>query len=366
MDFGVFNLMQQRERATTSRDVVDDAIEQTLAAEQLGFGRAWFAEHHFSNYSLCPSPLMMCAYAAGVTERIRLGTAVVVPPLYKPARLLGEIALADTLCNGRLDVGVGSGYQAYEFDRFDADLEHKKELMHEMLDMIEQGLGEPHFAYDGAHYQQAQTAINVRPIQKPYPPIWLAAQDPVSIRRAAQKGYTPFFSSRFCNLAELKPARENVDACFREEGLDPTNMPVGMLSYGFVSDSKKEVERYLDNARYQQRISRSLRERRETVVDDYWIEETPFANEPPLEEVFDQILCGDAEGVAERLVTLLREIRPSHITFYFQVGDVSGKEAIRNMERWASDVVPMVEKAFGQPLAEINKPTPVERTAAAE
>ena len=366
MDFGVFNLMQQRDRNTSSRDVVDDAIDQTLAAEELGFGRAWFAEHHFSNYSLCPSPLMMCAHAAGMTKRIRLGTAVVVPPLYKPARLLGEIALADTLSGGRLDLGIGSGYQAYEFDRFDADLAHTKELMHEMLDMIEQGLGQPHFTYNGRHYTLPQTAINIRPIQQPYPPIWLAARDPDSIRRAARKGYTPFFSSRFCNLAELKPARQHVDACFREEGVDPTNVPVGMLSYGFVSDSKKEVARYLDNARYQQRISRSLRERRQTVVDDYWIEETPFDGEPPLEEVFEQILCGDAEGVAERLVTLLREIRPSHITFYFQVGGISGKKAIRNMERWARDVVPMVEKAFGLPLADINKPAPVQRTAAAE
>ncbi|MCG8546570.1 MAG: LLM class flavin-dependent oxidoreductase [Alphaproteobacteria bacterium] len=366
MDFGVFNLMQQRDRTKTSREAVDDAIDQTLAAEELGFGRAWFAEHHFSNYSLCPSPLMMCAYAAGVTKKIRLGTAVVVPPLYKPSRLLGEIALADTLCDGRLDLGVGSGYQAYEFDRFEVDLEDNKEMMHEMLDMIELGLGNPHFTYEGKHYKLPQTAINVRPVQQPHPPIWLATQDPASVRRAARKGYTPFFSSRFCNLSEIKPLREHVDNCLREEGVDPTHYPVGMLSYGFVSDSKKEVETYLERARYQQRISKSLRERRETVVDDYWIEETPFANEASLSDVYEQILCGDVESVTERLVTLLREIRPSHITFYFQVGDLSGKEAIRNMERWATDVIPGVEKAFGKPLAEINVPRPIAAGVAAE
>ena len=82
MDFGLFNLMQQRDRTKSSREVVRDAIDQTIAAEELGFGRVWFAEHHFSNYSLCPAPLMMCGYAAGVTKKIRLGTAVVVPPLW--------------------------------------------------------------------------------------------------------------------------------------------------------------------------------------------------------------------------------------------------------------------------------------------
>ena len=76
-----------------SAELIDDAIRHTRIAESLGFGRAWFAEHHFSNYSLCPSPLMMVAHAAAVTERIRLGTAVIVAPLHAPARLLGEIGL---------------------------------------------------------------------------------------------------------------------------------------------------------------------------------------------------------------------------------------------------------------------------------
>src|SRR3954462_15517696 len=102
MDFGIFNIMQQRDPAKSAKQVFDEAIEQTIVAEQLGFGHAWDAEHHFSNYSLCPSPLMMCAHMAGRTGRIRLGTAVVVAPLYMPARLLTEIGMVDTLSNGRL------------------------------------------------------------------------------------------------------------------------------------------------------------------------------------------------------------------------------------------------------------------------
>ena len=106
MDLGIFNLMQQRGADVTSSELVDDAIRHTRIAESLGFGRAWFAEHHFSSYSLCPSPLMMVAHAAAMTERIRLGTAVIVAPLHTPARLLGEIGLADSLSGGRLDLGA--------------------------------------------------------------------------------------------------------------------------------------------------------------------------------------------------------------------------------------------------------------------
>ena len=79
MNFGIFNLMQQR-GDVSSRELVDDAIRHTQVAETLGFERAWFAEHHFSNYSLCPSPLMMVANAAAVTPTIvTKGMAMTMP-----------------------------------------------------------------------------------------------------------------------------------------------------------------------------------------------------------------------------------------------------------------------------------------------
>ena len=184
MDFGIFNLMQQRGAGATSAELVDDAIRHTRIAESLVFGRAWFAEHHFSNYSLCPSPLMMVAHAAAATERIRPGTAVIVALLHMPARLLGEIGLADSLSGGRLDLGIGNGYQHFEFERFGVDIEERRERMFEMLDMIELGLTGKVFEYRGAHYRQPPTAIDVRCIQRPLPPIWMASGDHVVNGRA--------------------------------------------------------------------------------------------------------------------------------------------------------------------------------------
>ncbi|MGO7418155.1 LLM class flavin-dependent oxidoreductase, partial [Rhizobium ruizarguesonis] len=67
-----FILDTQRGYHQTSDSVIHDAIEQTVLSEQAGFNNAWFAEHHFNNYSLVPSPLMMVAHCAGVTKRIRL------------------------------------------------------------------------------------------------------------------------------------------------------------------------------------------------------------------------------------------------------------------------------------------------------
>ncbi len=64
----------------------------------------------------------MVAHCAGVTKRIRLGTAVCVLPLYQPQRLLAEIGFADVVSNGRLELGIGSGYQQFEFERFGVNI----------------------------------------------------------------------------------------------------------------------------------------------------------------------------------------------------------------------------------------------------
>jgi alkanesulfonate monooxygenase SsuD/methylene tetrahydromethanopterin reductase-like flavin-dependent oxidoreductase (luciferase family) len=124
MDFGQFNLMGYRTPGTPPHAVYDAAIAQVKAAEQAGFAISWFAEHHFSNYSVCPSPLLMVARLAGETTRIRLGSGVVIVPLYHAARLLAEIGMVDQLTQGRLVLGIGSGYQPYEFERFAEELPH--------------------------------------------------------------------------------------------------------------------------------------------------------------------------------------------------------------------------------------------------
>jgi alkanesulfonate monooxygenase SsuD/methylene tetrahydromethanopterin reductase-like flavin-dependent oxidoreductase (luciferase family) len=99
MGFGIFVLMQHRDRKNSSHQIIKDAIEQTQTADRLGLARAWFAEQHFNNYCLLPSPLMMVAHCAGITKRIRLG--LVVTPLYHPPRLIEEIAFSDQFCDGR-------------------------------------------------------------------------------------------------------------------------------------------------------------------------------------------------------------------------------------------------------------------------
>src|SRR6201981_2473033 len=106
MEFGIFNLMGSRDPAKPTAEIFAEVAEQTRRADELGYTIAWFAEHHFSNYCLCASPLMMVAHCAPITKKIRLGTAVVVLPLYNPARLAAENATPDPASKGCLVRGT--------------------------------------------------------------------------------------------------------------------------------------------------------------------------------------------------------------------------------------------------------------------
>ena len=352
MEFGVFSLMGYRERGASTKQILEEAAEQTRIADQLGYDIAWFAEHHFSNYCVCPSPLMMIAHCAATTQRIRLGSAVVVIPLYEPVRLLAEIGMTDALCDGRLILGIGSGYQPYEFDRFDVDLKNSKSMTEEFMDMYDLAFTQDTFSYDGQHFKLPETHISARPVNQP-PEIWIAGDNPAIHRLAARRGYIPMFTGRFNGPDYLRTMRENIESSWREEGLDPTSVPLGIQRFMCVANSRKAALEYADNARHQMRHAANLR-RREEVMDGAMLIETPTANEPPLEEIADNLLIGDCETIAEKLGAEIEAGKPSHMMCHFQVGSSGHASAIETMEKFQSDIKPLVEKELG-PLDSLNQ-----------
>jgi len=331
MNFGLFSLLNQRDKAKPPASIIAECVEQVRLADQLGFEIAWFAEHHFSNYCLCPSPLLMVAHCAAVTTRIRLGSAVVVLPLSE----------------GRLVLGVGSGYQPYEFERFGLDLADSKERTEEILDLIEQGLTEESFAYEGKHYRQPATRIPVRPLQRPLPPIWVAGAAPALQRRAARSGYTPIVTGRMDGIAYLEEQRRQWDEVCRSVDRDPARAPFATLGYAFVTDEKARAIAFADNARFQNRLASSLRRRAEAIGADGMLRELPYPGEQPLDRIAENLIVGDPITCAERCIEQIRRVRPSHMAFYFALGDMPQLEVLRSLERFATEVVPLIVKELG-------------------
>ena len=95
-------------------------------AEPLGFESIWSVEHHFTNYTMCPDVLQFLTYMAGRTERIQLGSMVVVLPWHDPMRVAEEIAMLDNMSGGRLILGLGRGAGKVEFDGFRQSMDESR------------------------------------------------------------------------------------------------------------------------------------------------------------------------------------------------------------------------------------------------
>src|SRR5574343_298333 len=220
MEFGVFILAQQRGYHQTSQQVIHNSIEQTVMAEQAGFSTAWYAEHHFNNYSLSPSPLMMVAHMAGKTRSIRLGTAVCILPLYHPARLLAEIGFADTVSNGRLDLGVGSGYQEFEFERFGVNIGESFEIFNEFMDMIPKGLTQKIFEHEGKFLKVPPSSIAVRCVQNPMPPVWVTSGNPTTLGRGMRENHNLFVTALLGGNDAITALRERLVSVAQDNDKD--------------------------------------------------------------------------------------------------------------------------------------------------
>src|SRR5262249_47557182 len=117
MKFGTFHIFNRREWQT-DKQVYDEQLEQMEVADALGYDSVWLTEHHFTEYGILPDPMILAADIARRTKRVRIGMAVSVLPFHNPVRLAEQAAMVDLLSNGRLDLGVGRGYQPQEFARF--------------------------------------------------------------------------------------------------------------------------------------------------------------------------------------------------------------------------------------------------------
>ena len=148
-------------------------------ADEGGFAIAWAAEHHALEMTIAPNPFQILTWWAAHTSRIRLGSAVVVAAYWHPIKAAGEAALLDLYSGGRLEFGIGSGAYQREFDRMHPGLQRNDafQYMFEMLPVVK-ALWQGDHAHEGEFWSFPAATSVPKPLQKPHPPIWIAARSP--------------------------------------------------------------------------------------------------------------------------------------------------------------------------------------------
>jgi probable F420-dependent oxidoreductase len=186
--FGLYAAIGDPPRGERLRQCIDEVCAEAQLAEQVGFDAILVGEHHQHRDGFLPSPLIVSTAVAARTRRIRIGTGILLLPLYHPVHVAEDAATLDIVSNGRLILGVGMGYQAGDFGAFGIPPSQRVSRMEEGIDVIRACWTQDTFSYDGKRFRLDNVAVYPKPIQQPHPPIWVGAMADESIRRAARYG----------------------------------------------------------------------------------------------------------------------------------------------------------------------------------
>ncbi|MGH8063698.1 MAG: LLM class flavin-dependent oxidoreductase [Candidatus Entotheonellia bacterium] len=186
--FGLYAAIGDPPHGERLRQCIDEVCAEAQLAEQVGFDAILVGEHHQHRDGFLPSPLIVSTAVAARTQKIRIGTGILLLPLYHPVHVAEDAATLDIISNGRLILGVGMGYQAGDFGAFGIPPSQRVSRMEEGIDIIRGCWTQDTFSYDGKRFRLDNVAVYPKPVQQPHPPIWVGAMADESIRRAAQYG----------------------------------------------------------------------------------------------------------------------------------------------------------------------------------
>jgi len=336
--FGLITVQHHPDDRRSDVELYREAIEIAVALDRAGFDSIWTSEHHFVDDGYLPSQLPLLAAMAARTDRIRLGTGVLLAPLFDPIRLAEDAAVVDLMAGGRLDLGLGIGWRDEELDGFGIPMAERGSRLEGHLAVLRQAWSDGAVTGDGRHFHYPDLSVTPKPAQAGGPPIWLGAGAEPAVRRAGRlaDGYLAGPASP----QGLARRREWVRDAADTAGRDPEAVRIGLYRPTFVWrdddawETVREAAWYMDWKYGDMATARGPRQ----------------AQRPPRLEAEDeerlrkQTTCGTPEEVIEQLAAYADVVGPEGL--YVARADYPGLDpgiAAESRRLLAEEVLP----AFG-------------------
>jgi alkanesulfonate monooxygenase SsuD/methylene tetrahydromethanopterin reductase-like flavin-dependent oxidoreductase (luciferase family) len=344
MRFGTFHLIGSPSMAPAVGRFAE-TLDHIALADQLGFDAVWVAEHHFSNYGYSANPLLLIARASVDTPHVRFGQAVLVTPFWHPLRLAEDIAITDLLTGGRLEIGLGRGYQPLEFRGLSVDQEQSRAIFEEQFEVMRLAWTTDDFTFRGTHFPvHSPITVLPRPLQQPHPPIWLAVQSQTSLDWAAEHGCDVILSGASTDWQVLPAWIERFKQRRRPATDDPARAPrIGMLRHVFVAETEAEAREALWQSRWQRGVAERLRLGEERIAAGRNSLEG-FVHSMSEEDWWDRIVY----GTPERCIAQMRRQAAFGVTdalAWFDIGGLPADAVQRSMRLFAHEVMPALAPA---------------------
>ncbi len=210
-----------------------EIVDMVRLAETLGFDSAWVSEHHGSGDGYMPSLLPTLAALAAATERIQLGTGVLLTPFHHPLRLAEDAATVDLISGGRLILGLGLAWREEEFRMFGIPISERVRRTTETIDILRRAWTGDRFSYDGRVFRLDQVRITPPPPRPGGPPIYLGGTAEAAIRRAGRVA-DGYIRTRGGDVDRMRDDFRIVEDAARAAGRDAPTFPFAQLQNVFV------------------------------------------------------------------------------------------------------------------------------------
>jgi alkanesulfonate monooxygenase SsuD/methylene tetrahydromethanopterin reductase-like flavin-dependent oxidoreductase (luciferase family) len=340
--FGVFDHLDRNDLPL--RDYYEQRLQVIEAFDRCGFYAYHVAEHHFTPLGMAPSPSVFLSAIAQRTARLRFGTFVYALPVHHPLRVLEEICMLDHLSGGRLEIGFGRGSVPFEISYYGQNAEERQEIYAERLDLILKAFTVDTLNWQGRYDQFANVPMELKPLQRPHPPLWYGAHAPASAERAARKGLN-IVTNDMPDSARAIVAKYR--AVWAETQSAAALPKMGVVRFIVVADSDAQALAIARRAYLRWRASFSyLSELNGTLP-----------NSPLRADSFDaviaqgQAIAGSPQTVRAFLAAQVDAIRANYIVGQFCFGDLSLAEMLRSVELFGADVMPALQMRFQDEMA---------------
>lgn len=335
MDFGYYLPCYWPDISVPMQHGYREAVEQAKFAEELGFVSFTIPEHHFTNALVHPNPLLTAVKVAEHTKKAPLITSTTVLPFHDMRLLAGEIAQADCLTNGRIQIGVGRGAYRYEFERLQIDPASAPDRFRESLQVLVKLLSEEDVSWDGQYYKFPATTIMPRPVQRPHPVIWFAGMTPGGIDYACSLGMPVLTTPLRDSFDRVKEQAGSFHASSKKYWGEHSRLRLSMLVMLFVTENEADIRDKVQAAMERHRRFLNVYTTAGTVERGAIV---PMASDISLDDVERNLIIGPPELCVEKLK--LYEAEGIHNMQINMSWGTSHRDIMRSLEVFAVKVMP--------------------------
>ncbi len=351
MHVGMAVVFQNPKKARADLEVYGNELRLADLAEPLGFGSVWSVEHHFTDYTMCPDVLQFLTYMAGRTQRIQLGSMVVVLPWHDPLRVAEEVSMLDNISGGRLILGLGRGAGRVEFDGFRQSMDDSRQRFVESAEMLLRGLEQGYCEYDGTFVKQPRAPIRPAPFKTFRGRTYAAAVSPDSMPVVARLGAGLLIIPQK-PWKEVARELDTYRAIYRE--LNDAEAPPPVAAGWTFCDT--------DAGRAREMARRWIGGYYETVLDHYQFagdhltrtkgyeyygkmseKIAQYGTDKVIDFFTDLQVYGTPEQCFEKILDVRNRVGNSHFVGVFSYAGMPYDEAERNLRLFAAEVMPALK-----------------------